>query len=427
MNEATVLSRPVGARFAAYTVDLTWIAACVLAGTLLGLCAGAVARVAMRAVALLVGLEPSFTVAGTLGIMILGLFAGAGGGLLFIALHRPLARLRQWGGLIFGAALTALLIVPLFGIGQEEAPGVSPLAIPALFAWIPLLYGVLMAPAALRLRGRLARGGARRAPLAFVVAAAALLVLAFMSMVGALSGSPRLSPITAHYFGAASVDFGAMTEFLRLLGFLFTILYCALTAVAFYTGGTIAAGRRAVLLLPLVPALLLAQSGLAWPFSSVLPESRWMLAALRAGGLTALIALLLTFPAMPLGVRRTAAVLAAFLFAAFALLAAGPVSGKGWTEWLLWSMLALACGSAIFLQAATLHRTQANRRRGTVICLACFATAAALFVAIFGAALLSSAWGFRNASAFAAATGVVMYWLPWLLLPAGMLAARGVA
>ena len=70
---------------------------------------GALGRVAMRALAVLRGMEPGYSIGGTLDVMIVGLVYGAIGGLLLGALGRPRA-----GRVIPGAVMGVLLFLFAF-------------------------------------------------------------------------------------------------------------------------------------------------------------------------------------------------------------------------------------------------------------------------------------------------------------------------
>jgi hypothetical protein len=138
-------------------VDINRLGAALATGALLGASIGGVgARIAMRVVALLDEGAPSFTLGGTLAIVIMGGVLGALGGLGF-ALVRGLLR-AGWGeetsplrsigaGAVYGGALAALTALPFFVIREGELALASPLVGAALFAWIPLAYGLALGAA----------------------------------------------------------------------------------------------------------------------------------------------------------------------------------------------------------------------------------------------------------------------------------------
>jgi hypothetical protein len=98
-------------------------AAGALCGIAAGIVTGAAARIAMRMVADGVpdgiGQRPDFTLLGTLAIVGAGAVAGAGVGILFELTHDGLPGPRRLRGLVFAAALLAL-VGPLFFLGSAD-------------------------------------------------------------------------------------------------------------------------------------------------------------------------------------------------------------------------------------------------------------------------------------------------------------------
>jgi hypothetical protein len=147
-------------------------AAATIAGTVSGIAAGILGRIAMRLVAVIQGDVPGFTLAGTIGILVVFLAMGCALALLYATLaagHRLKVRPEWWS--LAGVALftCVVLVTPL----RQELGGQPAFialfvpvglllgwssawltlaisrALPALDGAVRFLYGVLAAPAVL--------------------------------------------------------------------------------------------------------------------------------------------------------------------------------------------------------------------------------------------------------------------------------------
>ena len=109
----------------------------LLAGAVAGaVLLGGGTRIAMRGVALIEGRVPTWTLTGTLQVMLYGALFGLGFALLWLLVRRRLPGNRFARGLLFGA-LTAVL----------ASPGLTPRRLSTFLLFTPwfLLYGVAMA------------------------------------------------------------------------------------------------------------------------------------------------------------------------------------------------------------------------------------------------------------------------------------------
>src|SRR3972149_10802862 len=112
-------------------VDLNQIGAGLVAGLVVGAVIGGIgARIAMRIVALVASMQPSFTLGGTTGILVIGAILGMPFGLIYVAIRRYLPGRGLWNGLVYGALLWLIFVVPTFllagggGVGLgSPAPG----------------------------------------------------------------------------------------------------------------------------------------------------------------------------------------------------------------------------------------------------------------------------------------------------------------
>ena len=128
----------------------------VICGIAAGAVAGAWARIAMRMVALGVadgvGITTDFTVAGTLAIVISGVVVGAPAGLIYGLVADRLPGPPHWHGLLYAAALLALVGPLFFRIEEFFSAGRVLLFLPPF-----VLYGIVLGFALTPLRGVVAR------------------------------------------------------------------------------------------------------------------------------------------------------------------------------------------------------------------------------------------------------------------------------
>ncbi len=118
----------------------------ILSGLLVGILMGIVARIAMRLVALVVNQGVEFTVAGTLGIMVVVSVASLLLSLIFVAVRRYLPGAGLLKGLAFSGLVFLFIGFPfLFGLlGPADEVSVGPpLLGRSLFGALFLLYGLV--------------------------------------------------------------------------------------------------------------------------------------------------------------------------------------------------------------------------------------------------------------------------------------------
>ena len=110
---------------------------------------GLALRVAMRLVALAAGVPTSFTLPGTLTVLLIFALLGGGYGALLTAAWRSIPGFRSAPGLIGGTALALWFWYPFFLAGENDLSGLisAPLVIvfTMLMAGTWIGYGVLLA------------------------------------------------------------------------------------------------------------------------------------------------------------------------------------------------------------------------------------------------------------------------------------------
>lgn len=123
------------------------------AGLLAGAFTGVVARIMMRVFALADGMEPSFSVAGTLGVIVIfAVVLGAPLALGYYFLWSRVGVSENLRGLVYGAVLFVVLIaIPFMVIPSDEAVLRTRLVAIASFLPVPLTYGLAIARAVERL------------------------------------------------------------------------------------------------------------------------------------------------------------------------------------------------------------------------------------------------------------------------------------
>ena len=244
-------------------VDLNRIGAGLVTGAAAGALIGGIgARAAMRVVALLGEGIPSFSVGGTLGILLMGAMLGAIGGLGFAVVRRLLrlqasnrtSSLRDvLAGAGYGAILSVLTVLPFFLSPTGELTLASPLVGAALFGWIPLAYGLALGITTPWLERRMALAD-RRVGLGWLLAFGMALVLALAGMtplLGELVSFPKAATDLHYAFG---LGFQAAHILHRWIVLGVILVYCGLTSLVFWRGSQNGTARLAAVTLLLFAA-----------------------------------------------------------------------------------------------------------------------------------------------------------------------------
>lgn len=276
-------------------ISLNRLAFCAIAGLLAGvLIGGAGARLAMRGVALIGAMQPGFTMGGTLAILILGGILGVIAGVLLGLVWKWLPGQAVVKGGVLGGAFALLVGVLLFRSGGGELDLATPPVRAALFAWIPLVWGLAAGWLAGRLEVRFSAAPSRQTGLAGLVFFGFCLLLALVSMFSLASEALSLPGLVAR----AGRDWGWVglrtTHSLAMV--FFALAYCGLCSLIFWQ----AAGRRLAVMAACALLLFAAafiQNGRvltsALDFLSLGPA---LAGLLRAVGLAGLLALMLLWP-----------------------------------------------------------------------------------------------------------------------------------
>jgi hypothetical protein len=191
----------------------------------------------MRGVALAAGIPTNFTVEGTLGLAVFGLMLGLPFGALFAVLRGILPGPQLVRGLIFGLALLALFVVPPFLIlaPEGEVNLAPPLVGFALFAPLPILYGLVLAAVCDRLAPAHGRVISRPVGIMWVAAFGAALLVALVGL-ASLPAAFRSPPLVSNFMRDMGLPFRIVVQSNQAFLLLFALAYCGLTIAIFWRG-----------------------------------------------------------------------------------------------------------------------------------------------------------------------------------------------
>lgn len=399
------------------TVDLYEVMAAAVAGLAAGaVVAGLGARLAMRVVAIVGGMSPGFTAAGTAIIMLLGGIVGLIAGAIF-GIIRPFLPLRGLGkGLAFGALLAALIALPFIREPQGELTLATPALGAALFGAVGLLYGLALEAALQRWDVRRSSDAGRPLHLVWLALVAIFLSLALVSMMTLLDEFARFPPAVSDAYRAAGLDFQEAHRLHSLLMLGFTAVYLAAAGAVLW----LSAGRWIGSLAALALVVLAAGWFSAAPYPAPAgPDATALLSGpVRAGGLALLVLLMVLWPDgrfQPPWARP-----AFVLWCVWLVVWLLTPLGKGLPQPLALAATAAGLASGLLALAAR-RRDPAQRRQVTPVLLG-FGLAIAWFLVLWGAALLRPDLQVHRVTLPATLFAFAPYLIPWLLLPASLLA-----
>lgn len=417
-------------------VDINRLGAALATGAVLGATiGGAGARIAMRVVALLGDGQPGFTAGGTLAIVIIGGVLGVLGGLGF-ALLCGLLRM-AWGeeassqrslgvGTVYGGVLAALTAVPFFLSREGELALASPLIGAALFAWIPLAYGLALGTAVPSVERRIATAP-RTVDLGWLVSFGLALALALAAMAPLLGGFVPFPPAATSLHYSSGLSFAAAQALHRGLMLAFVLAYCGLSTWIFWRGAHNRMARLAsVTLLLLAAAFFGRQPALATGMQA-LPLARLLPELLQAGALSLLLILLFILPDGKMALRWTRP--AAVVWCAWTLLwfvnplPGTPLDVSAWPEPVLLAALAGGLGSGLAVMGWRVRSGAPAQQRMVRPALLGFAVALGSFALLALCALAMPELRLRVLPLPRAVLAFAPYLLPWLLLPLSLVLA----
>ena len=401
------------------TVNLYGVMAAGLVGLVAGALVGGIGgRLAMRLVVVIGGLEPSFSIEGTVGIMVIAAIFGLIVGLIY-GVVRPFIPVRGlWKGLAFGLVLAALISLPFFLAPGGELNLASPAVGAALFGAIGLSLALALEAGLLWLDSRGAAHRERPVALVWLVPFAFFLVLAFagiLSLADEFTGFPLAG---SYAYLALGLGFQDAHQLHALVMAAFAVIYCGLAVVVFWQSAGNRAGNLAALTLVVLatgwfraaPVTAGAMTGLL--AVRILPE------LLKAGGLGLL---LLTVYVWPDGRLEPGWTKAAFALCCVWLLAwlVTPLRSVLPEQWPL--VVAVAFFASGLVALTLRSRRHSDQRRKIMPVLVGFGLAGALFLTLWIAALVQPDLRVRDGLLPETLFVFGPYLLPWLLLPVSLL------
>ena len=429
-------SRPAGHRLHLPPVDLNRVGAGLVTGAAAGALIGGIgARLAMRGVALLGEGAPSFSIGGTLGILLMGAVLGAIGGLGF-ALVRRLLRLRAGdqtsarrnllAGAGYGAILSALVVLPFFLAPTGELSLASPLVGAALFGWIPLAYGLALGAAVPRVERRTGIGH-RDISLGWLAAFGLALVLALAGMASLMGEFVPFPPVVSQLHYDLGLGFQAAHSLHRWLMLGVMLVYCGLTALVFWRGSQHSTARLAAVTLLLFAAGFFGREPALAGGMQTLPLVGLLPGLLQATGLSLMLVLLVIFPDGRFALPWTRPMVAAWcgwsLLWFINPLPGTPLDVSTWPEPVVALLLAVGLGSGLLAVAQRMRQSPPEQRRQIRPVLVGFAVAFASFGLLWLLSLAIPDLKLRSLAFPSTLLAFGPYLVPWLLLPLSLVLA----
>jgi hypothetical protein len=435
-NQAADPDRSNPPRLRLPAVDINRLGAALATGAVLGATVGGIgARIAMRVVALLGDGQPSFTVGGTLSIVVMGAILGAAGGLGF-ALVQRLARidrgevpspLRNMAvGAAYGGMLAVLAALPFFLIREGELALASPLVGAALFAWIPLAYGLALG-AAVPAVERWIGSAPRTVGLGWLATFGLSLVLAAVGMAPLLGGFIPFPRAATELHYSAGLSFAAAQALHRGLMLAFMLAYCGLASAIFWRGSQHGAARLAAVTLLVLAGAFFGRTPALAAGMVALPGVRWLPALLQAGALSLLLVLLFVLPDGRMALRWTRPV--AVLWCGWTLwwfvhpLPGAALNVRTWPEPSVIVLTLTGLGSGLLALAQRLRASDPQQRCALRPVWWGFAAVLLWLAALGLTAALEPDLRLRALPWPRALLAFAPYLLPWLLLPLSLVTA----
>lgn len=431
-------SRPAGYGLYLPPVDLNRIGAGLVAGAAAGALIGGIgARLAMRIVALLGEGTPSFSVGGTLGILLMGAILGAIAGLGF-ALVRWLLRLRTneetsslrniLAGAGYGVALSALVVLPFFMAPTGELSLAPPLVGAALFGWIPLAYGLALGIATPWLERRMAVVD-RSVSLGWLMAFGLTVILALAGMTPLLGEFVPFPPAVSQLHYDLGFGFQAAHNLHRWLALAVTLIYCALTSLVFWRGSQNCMARLAAVTLLLFAAGFFGREPALAGGMQALPLVGLLPGLLQAAGLSLMLVFLVSFPDGRFALPWTRPVIVAWCGWSLVWfvnpLPGTPLDVSTWPEPLVALILAVGLGSGLLAITQRMWQSPPQQRRQMRPVLVGFAVALSSFGLLWLLSLAIPDLKLRGLAFPSTLLAFGPYLVLWLLLPLSLVLAIG--
>ncbi len=410
-------------------VDLNKLIIGLVSGLIAGLVAGIGARLAMRFVAILGGLTTDFTFGGTLFIVILGAFSGIIFGLIFMAIGLFIRGNVILRGLIYGIALAVLLVlIPFLSAPGGELSLISPAEGIALFAPIPIAYGLILGVLIDRFSYQKSFTSRHiRVHIAWLFLFGFGLILLLMNANTLMSENFPLPGITRQFNWTAEMSKSALRELHGFVIIGFIAVYALLVGLLVIFGnGKAKAFLTAAALLAFGAAFFGNGTIFSGPMRSI-TIIRYIPSLITTIGFMALILLMYLFPNGRFNPGWTKP-LAIFwlLFAVvwfFDLASTNLIAIHLWPEWLQLFMMVGALVTGIAAQVARYHQLESEERFAHRWALIGFAITTLTFTILWITILIAPELKARVSPRldYLVAFAFGPYLFIWLLLPAALI------
>jgi len=398
----------------------------IAAGMAGGVAAGLGARLTMRGVALVSGLQPNFTMEGTITIAVIGLVMGTPFGVAFIALRQLLPGAGVWKGLVYGLLLFLVFMAPpLLFYREGEFLLAPPLVSLALFAPLGFVYGGTVAFTIQRLERNLlpASVHSQKSPdtprllsvisqIINLILFAFVLELAVLGTTSILNHMPRIPlAIVRTVVHDSGVPFALLRDVNIWLITITALGYFGLASLIFWSRSRRPMARFTGLALFLFGGALfntgavyyikLAEPALLRPYFNLA----------QVVGVTALLALLHLFPNGRIATGWTRPLALAWL--AFAALCLSMPLPEPFT----FTSIITFFGSGLLAQLQRYHTADSDERRQLRWPLIGFTVALVSFSLVALAVLIVPDLKLPKVEGLAVAATFGFYMLPWLFIP----------
>ena len=406
-----------------HMINLNKVTIGVLSGIAGGIVAGTGARITMRIVALIAEGRGSFSLGGTLAILIFGAVLGIPFGLLFVGVRRWLPGPAWLKGLIFGAAGALIFVAPPFLLVEPEGELaiVSPLIGLSLFAPLPVAYGLVAAPLAHWLDHKHRAAPERRVGVVWF-ALFALALFIFLVGVASLAEATPFPPLVNRAIQQSGVPFGVYRDINTALLMLYVLGYIGLTALIFWRAPAGWMPRFTALALLAFAGAFFNGGKVLGGMMDALPLARWGIGLVQALGLSSMLVIFYLFPDGRFVPRWTLPLaLIAGLWALIWFLIPWPrplPDSPAWPELAHLLVTLGLLGIGVFAQLYRFRRLSTpEQRQQTRWAVAGMIAAGLSFVCLSLLVLFVPGLKAYRSSEWSALFSYLIYFLPWLLLP----------
>lgn len=407
------------------SIDLNRFTVWSLCGVIGGTAAGAVSRLSMRLIALEAGMQPGFSVGGTLGILIIGAIMGIPFAFLYAAIRRFIPLPERYRGLAYGLMLSALFIaVPFIFFAEGELSLVDPLLGILFFLPVPLTFGLLLTIIYPKLDER-SKGIAqtKQVHLLWLVLLGLAFVFSLISMGRLIFRYPLFPQTITQFYTGVGIPSTTAAQLHNWFTGVFMLVYVGLALFIFWRGAHLWMAKYAALTFLVLAGSFFTRGIFPGESMNAIPVARVFPAIIRPMGWAMLLVLIYVFPDghwRPRWTRWAALFWIGVFFVWFSgLFERTLLDISSWPLPAQISLLIAALVSGLVAQVIRFRRSSPEQRRRTRLVLLGLAFTALLFSAlwlamIFDPDLMPRTWIDKRLMYLFSFSP---YLLPWLLIP----------